>query len=70
MKERDCRHPEITVHLSTGVDGNIGAIMSRITEGLRRTSYGGEQDEFRKEIFAAESYDHALRICMEWVNVT
>jgi len=68
--QREIRHPDVTVHLSTGCDGNIGAVMARITEGLRRGGYANEQDAFRKEIFNAESYDHALRICMRWVHVT
>jgi hypothetical protein len=44
--------------------------MAEITKGLRRAGYVDEQTEFRREIFAAESYTHALRICMAWVDVT
>lgn len=65
-----CRHPDLNAHLSTGCDGDTGAITARVTASLRRGGYASEQGEFRQEVFAAESYGQVLRICMRWVNVT
>lgn len=65
------KYPMAEVHLSTGHDGNIGAVMGSVREALRRA--GARDDEASKiwgEIFASESYDESLQIVMRWVNVT
>jgi len=66
-------HPEVTVHLSTGHDGNIGAVMGTVREAMRRagvSDYGTVMSHLTAEIFGAESYAESLNIVMRYVTVT
>ena len=54
----------------TGTDGNAFALMARVTQGIREG--GGtkaDESEFMKEAMSSD-YNHLLRTCMEWVNVS
>ena len=63
------RYPEIEVTL-IGEDGNAFAIMGNVTLQMRR--HGVEQEEIDAFIEEAQSgdYDHLLRTCMRWVDVS
>jgi hypothetical protein len=66
-------YPEVTVHLSTGHDGNIGAIMGTVRDAMRRAGvpdYGTVMSRLTAEIFGAESYTESLAIVMRYVTVT
>ncbi len=65
------KYPQVTVHLSTGVDGNTGAIMAVVADrmqaaGLPRSAV----NELWTEIFGASCFDEALSLIMKTVNVT
>jgi hypothetical protein len=68
MSSREVKFPDITVQLS-GEDGNVFGIIGRVTEALRRAGHREEAKQYSREMFAAESYDHALQITMSWVTV-
>ena len=66
-------YPDVTVHLSTGCDGNIGAVMATVRVALDRARPGdaaGIMASLQSEIFAAESYTESLAIVMRYVTVT
>jgi hypothetical protein len=68
--------PDVTVHLSTGHDGNIGAVMDTVRRALARADRDGVPDPdavanwLWKRIFASESPDEALQWVMRTVHVT
>jgi hypothetical protein len=65
----EVRYPDIEVRL-TGTDGNAFAILGKVRGALRYC--GVEQAEieaFMQEATAGD-YDHLLRTCMAWVNVS
>ena len=64
------KYPMVEVHLSTGQNGNIGAIMGTVRSALVRAGLGREADKMWAEIFQAESYSESLQIVMRWVQVT
>ena len=60
---------DVDVQLS-GTDGNAFALMAKVTRGIRKA--GGtrqDEDEFVNEAMSGD-YDHLLRTCMAWVNVS
>jgi hypothetical protein len=63
------KYPDIEVEL-IGHDGNAFSILARVRRELRRARV----PEKEVEAFLAEAtsgdYDHLLRTCMEWVDVT
>lgn len=66
-------YPGVTVHLSTGHDGNIGAIMGTVRDAMRRAGvpdYTTVMSHLTAEIFGAGSYDESLNIVMRYVSVT
>jgi hypothetical protein len=63
------KYPDINVQL-TGEDGNAFFIIGRTTKALKRADVSSEEiQEFRDEAMSGD-YDHLLRTCMEWVNVS
>jgi len=66
----DARHPEVTVRL-TGEDGNVFSVAGRVITALRRAGVPREErDKFTAELMASHSYDEALLVVMQWVEVT
>ena len=60
---------DVDVRLS-GTDGNAFALMAKVAQGIKRA--GGtkeDEDEFIKQATSGD-YDHLLRVCMDWVNVS
>lgn len=64
------RFAQVHVQLS-GHDGNVFAIMGRVIRALRKDgATQSDIDEFVAEVTHAGSYDEALFIVMQWVNVS
>lgn len=63
------KYPEIEVRL-VGNDGNAFAVLGNMMRALRKAGVSeAEVDEFLAEAQSSD-YDHLLRTCMEWVEVT
>lgn len=52
-----------------GQDGNIFNILGICTQALKRAGQREQAKELSKKVFAAGSYDEALSICMDYVEV-
>ena len=64
------RFAQVQVQLS-GEDGNVFAIMGRVIRAIRKDgATQSDIDEFVAEVTQAGSYDEALSIVMQWVNVS
>lgn len=67
----DCTRPDVTVHLSTGQDGNIFMIIGAVRTAMRRANLlSTEMDAFSEAVMDTASYDEALQTVMKWVHVT
>jgi hypothetical protein len=65
----DIRHPEVHVELA-GRDGNAYAIIGHVQRALRDAGVSGEEvSQFHAEATSGD-YDHLLRTCMRWVDVS
>lgn len=63
------KFPNVTVALS-GEDGNVFAIMGRVTKAMRRAGISQvEINAYLKEV-ASGDYDHALQTTMAYVETT
>jgi hypothetical protein len=54
----------------TGTDGNVFALGGRVSGALKREGYPDEAKEFVERLFKSESYDKALQLMMEYVEVS
>ena len=54
----------------TGTDGNIFALMGRVSSALKRAGFSQEASEMQDRVINAESYNDALSIFMEYVEVS
>ena len=62
-------YPDLEVELSNR-DGNIFAIIGRICNVMKRNGVKkNEINKFIGEVTSCSSYDKALSICNEWVNI-
>lgn len=62
-------YPEITVKL-VGQDGNIFNLMGLVQRALKEAGVSKEErTRFLDEVTSANSYDQALQVIMNWVNV-
>jgi len=52
-----------------GEDGNIFNLMARAARTLRENGLSGEAKEMRDRITSSDSYDEALCIIGEYVNI-
>ena len=52
-----------------GTDGNIFAIMGKVSRTLRVNGQGSKVSEFTTKVASSHSYDEALRVVMEYVEV-
>ena len=52
-----------------GEDGNIFAILGRVRRALRESGQPEQADAVTERVTQAGSYDEALRIIMEYVEV-
>ena len=59
---------DVTVKL-VGEDGNVFAIIARVSKALKKAGHPDLADEFMTKAFSADDYDHVLRITTEYVEV-
>jgi hypothetical protein len=53
-----------------GKDGNAFSVMSSVTRALKRDGQPPEViEEFKTEAMSGD-YDHVIRTCMKWVEVS
>jgi hypothetical protein len=57
-----------TVQL-TGTDGNVFALLGRCTQALKRAGMHDEATKLAKDVMSCGSYDEALVLMMEAVDV-
>ncbi|ANZ52374.1 hypothetical protein J3996_gp80 [Mycobacterium phage Laurie] len=62
------RYPDVEVAL-VGQDGNVFAIIGRVTRALRKAGHGEACNAFTDAMFASASYDDALATVQQWVAV-
>jgi hypothetical protein len=53
----------------TATDSNIFSILGKCTKALKDNGQRKEADELSSKVFECSSYDEALRLCMDYVNV-
>ena len=53
-----------------GTDGNVFALIGKVTAALKRKGHDDLAKECSEKIFASESYNAALRVMMEYVEVS
>jgi len=54
-----------------GTDGNVFSLIGKCSGAMRQAGVPKETiSEFNSKVFSAESYDHALRIMMEYCDVS
>lgn len=60
---------DVHVQLS-GEDGNVFAIIARVSKAMKKAGYIDEAYVFCKAAAEADSYDAVLRLCMQTVDVS
>ncbi|QQV92982.1 hypothetical protein SEA_HYDRO_89 [Mycobacterium phage Hydro] len=63
------KHPDVHVQL-TGQDGNVFFIIGKVSKALREAGHANEVTAFVDEVTNADSYDAALAVVMQWVEVS
>lgn len=53
-----------------GQDGNVFAIIGRVSAALKKAGFPEKAKEFADAAFKADSYDAVLRLCMKYVDVS
>jgi len=53
----------------TGEDGNVFAIIGRVSRALKQANQKDKASEFQALAMAAKSYDEVLRLCFDYVDV-
>lgn len=66
QKEPDCVKPDCPL---IGTDGNIFHLMGIASETLRKNGMQEQAEEMRNRIFQCQSYDSALSIIGDYVNI-
>jgi hypothetical protein len=54
----------------TGTDGNVFALLGRCTQGLKKAGQHEAAKELQEKVFVAKSYDEALQLMMQYVEVS
>lgn len=52
-----------------GEDGNIYYIMGKVVATLKKEGLQEQAEEYKQRVFSSKSYDTALQITMEYVEV-
>ena len=52
-----------------GEDGNVFAIIGRVSKALKMNNQKDKAKEFQEKAFASKSYDDVLVLCNEYVDV-
>jgi len=53
----------------SGMNGNVFVLLGACSTALRRAGQGDQANELRQKVFAAGSYDEALQLMMQYVDV-
>ena len=53
----------------TGTDGNVFAIMSKVSKTLKQAGYKVKADEFVNKAMCQNSYEDVLVLCSDYVDV-
>lgn len=53
----------------TGTDGNVFSIIGRVHHTLVKAGLHDTANEFMDKALGAESYDHVLQLCFDYVEV-
>ena len=61
------RKPKVNL---TGTDGNVFALLGCCTSALKRANQHAKATELTKKVFSASSYDEALQLMTEYVEVS
>lgn len=62
-------HDEKPVCKLSGTDGNVFALMGRVTSTLKRAGQQDKAEELAAKVWDCSSYDEALQLFMEYVDV-
>ena len=54
----------------TGTDGNVFAIIGKVSGALKKAGLAAEAKAFTAAAFGAGSYDEVLRLCMDYCDVS
>ncbi len=65
----NAKYPDIEVQL-TGEDGNAFAIMGAVTKALKRNGVDADEIAMFRQDCMSGNYDHLLRTCLKWVDVS
>ena len=64
-------NPTMAVDVTlVGEDGNVFAIVGRVSKAMKRAGFVEAAAEYTKAAFACGSYDAVLQLTMQTVNVT
>jgi len=53
----------------TGTDGNVFALAGRVTACLKKANLPDQAKEFSSKLFSCGSYNEALQLMMQYVDV-
>ncbi|AXH47452.1 hypothetical protein SEA_HANGMAN_89 [Mycobacterium phage Hangman] len=62
------KYPDVHVQL-TGQDGNVFFIIGKVSKALREAGHVDQVTPFVNEVTDTDSYDAALAVVMQWVEV-
>jgi hypothetical protein len=63
------RFPDVHVQL-TGTDGNTFFLMGRVAQALKRAGHADAVDKFIEAVTSSQSYEEALGVMTDWVDVS
>lgn len=63
----EVKFPDVTVPM-VGEDGNVFAVIGRVTKGLKRAGHREAAKEFVDVATNCGSYHEVLALAMEWVD--
>ena len=53
-----------------GTDGNVFAIIGKVSGALKRAGYRDKAEEFSNKAMDSESYQAVLQLCFKYVDVS
>lgn len=53
----------------TGTDGNVFAIIAKVSKTLKRAGHRDKAEEFCSAAMSSKSYDDVLALCFKYVDV-
>ncbi len=54
----------------SGTDGNVFALGAKVSQALRKAGQHDKAKEFQGKLFLCHSYDEALQLMMQYVEVS